>query len=153
MKCLLRMVWLLPPPSTVLTWARFSRESLWGLLQRETRAVPLWEQNPKDHANTRGNKRAQDPGPPKAPPTRKSQRPTSAGWGSSVRAIPGRDTNASISNGWKIAGWGLKKETGSTEHAEEGLQSRFRFRRNNHVPIGERTSLTHSMNSPLRDTW
>lgn len=120
--------------------------------KEKLRAVALWEQNPKDHANTRSNKKAQDPGPPKALPTRKSQRPISAWRGSSVRAIPIRRQKREHLK-QKITGWGFKKETGSTEHTEEGLQSRFSFSRNNHVPIGERT-LSHSQYElTSSDTW
>lgn len=101
MKCLLRLVRPLPTPSTVLTWARFSRCSLEGL-RRETRALPLWEQNPRGRANTLGNKEPEILGPRKALPTRKSQRPTYA---------EGKpcDRNESISHRWKTTGWVLKR--------------------------------------------
>lgn len=116
--------------------------------------MPLWEQNPKDRVNTPGNKRAQDPGPPKGTANKEEPEAHLCLTGKQSADHPGPETETRASqNRWKITGWGFKTESGSTEHTAEDLQSRFDLSRNNHVPIGERT-LSHSQYElTSADTW
>lgn len=68
--------------------------------------MPLWEQNPKDRANTLGNKRAQDPGPPKGTDNKEEPEAHLCLTGKQCADYPGpeTETQASQTDGKSQAG-------------------------------------------------